>query len=625
MAYRVGNRAARGEAVADAHEMSPDDASPEKQEHDRALRQFVANFEEAEHVTRKAREKSERDRDYVDGKQWTEDEAAKLRRRNQPVVAFNLIRARVNYHLGMEKNQRRDPRAYPRGPSDAQAAEIATEALRYAIERADYHTQRSQVWDNIKVEGCGALEASLAEAPGGNQDIKWTHVPWDRFFYDPHSSRPDFTDARYLGQVQWMDAEELLATYPEGEAAHAATMSAAGTSGGTLGDTYEDKPRFHLWVDAKRRRVRVVQIWYLQAGAWLWAEFCLGGILAGGPSPWVDDDGATMCGLIAESCYVDRDNMRYGEVRDLIDPQDEVNKRRSKALHAVNTNLVITEHGAIQDGDTEKARREANKPDGFIVVAPGRRFEIDRNTEMSVGQTALMQQAVSHIMSVGPNAALLGKGTEDQSGRAIQSQQQGGMIELGGGLDVLRRLDRRVFRFTWFGLRQYWTAPMWIRVTEDEEAPRFIGINQPDPMTGQPMNVLGRADVDIEIGDAPDTVSLTGENFAAVLDVLKSGAPPPVMKFIAELHPGLKTATKRKLSALADQMTQAAAQEAQKRGALEEAKVQGDLAAKNSKAQVDQGHLQLDALETGVRLSKELSEPPQQPAGQPANAPQAAA
>lgn len=604
--------------VAESAESSPDDnQSPEKLEHDRVLRQLCSWFEEAEQSTQTSREKAERDRDYYDGKQWTEEEAAELRKRGQPVIALNVIRARVNYHLGIEKKQRRDPKAYGRGPNDQQAAEVSTEALRYAMDRTDYHTERSRVWENIKVEGIGALEASLEPRPDGNSDVKWKQIPWDRFFYDPHSARGDFRDARYLGQVRWLDEEEVISEYPDGGAALDAALNAPMDGGLGLGDTYEDRPRWQMWADPKRKRVRVVQIWYQERGQWMWAEFCKGGILAAGPSPYVDDEGDTLCGIIAESCYIDRENNRYGEVRDLVDPQDEVNKRRSKALHAVNTNVVITENGAIPDGDTEKARREANRPDGFIVVQPGRRFEIDRNTDMAQGQAMLLQQAMAHIMSTGPNAALLGKGTEDQSGRAIQAQQQGGMIELGDGLDVLRRMDWRVYKFTWFALKQYWQAPMWIRVTEDEEAPTYVGINQPqmDPMTGQVQmhNQIAAADVDIIIEDAPDVPTLEGETFAAVMDVLSKGAPPPMLKVMIELHPGLKASVKKKLNNFIDEMMQQQAQAAQQQQQIEQAKVQSDAQTKERKVAVDEKQLELNAAVEGARIAEQASRPDPQP------------
>lgn len=607
---------ARRLAIAESRDRSPDDRTPEEIEHDDALKRYVQMFEESEQATQTAREKAERDRDYYDGKQWTEDEAAILRKRGQPVIALNVIRSRINYHLGMEKKQRRDPKAFARGPHDQEAAEVATDALRYAMDRTGYHTERSAVWENIKIEGEGALECSLKPRQDGNYDVIWARIPWDRFFADPHSARPDFSDARYLGQVQWMDEDEVLAEYPDSEEAIARSM--AGATNGTLGTTYEDRPRWQLWADPKRRRLRVVQLWHKIGKDWHFCEYVQGGILSSGPSPYADDEGETLCGIVAESCYVDRENNRYGEVRDLVDPQDEVNKRRSKALHAVNTNLVITEQGAIPDGDVEKTRREANRPDGFIVVAPGRRFEIDRNTEMAAGQAELLNQAQQHIAATGPNMALLGKGTESQSGRAIQAQQQGGLIELGDGLDVLRRLDLRVYKHTWHAIKQYWQAPMWIRVTDDENAPQYVGVNQPqmDPMGGYAMqNAVAQMNVDIEIEDVPDMQSLEGETYQATMEAISAAqGNPMLLRFVAEIHPGLQSSKKKRLIKLSEELQQQAMQAQQAAAQAEQAKQQGDRAYKA--AQIDQGQqkIDLEAVQVGMNAAQRANEPKPEPA-----------
>ena len=66
-------------------------------------------------------------------------------------------------------------------------------------------------------------------------------------------------------------------------------------------------------------------------------------------------------------------------VRGLISLQDEINKRRSKALHLLSVRQVIAEQGAVPDVD--KARREVAKPDGFIEVMPGLKFEIEQTAD----------------------------------------------------------------------------------------------------------------------------------------------------------------------------------------------------------------------------------------------------
>ena len=60
-----------------------------------------------------------------------------------------------------------------------------------------------------------------------------------------------------------------------------------------------------------------------------------------------------------QSGYVDRDNNRYGAIKDMIGPQDEINKRRSKALHLLTMRQVVAEQGAVEDVDAARAEGRA--------------------------------------------------------------------------------------------------------------------------------------------------------------------------------------------------------------------------------------------------------------------------
>ncbi len=520
--------------------------------------------EEAEDASRVSREKAERDRDYYDGKQLTAEEEQILKRRGQPPIALNVIRARVDYLQGLEKKQRADPKAYPRNPEDEQAADAFTDGLRYAADAADYHPVRSMTWKNITVEGFGGAELSVVDDGQGSYDIKVDHVPWDRCFYDPHSVKPDFADARYLGQYLWLDRDEALeralANGADGDEARRvidATLSANG-----FGATYDDKPRFH-WMDPKRKRVRIAVMWYRKADGWWIIEFTKGGILSEMPSPYRNRKGESLCLMVLESAYVDRDNNRYGVVRDLIDPQDEINKRRSKALHLMNVRSVVADDGAVDD--VEKARRELARPDGWITKNHGMDLEIIQNADMAAGQTALGQQAMAYVMQSGPNAALLGKGTENQSGIAIEAQQAGGLIELGDLMDSLRRFDRRVFKLMAALMQQFWTAERWIRVTDDDLAPEYVGLNIPQmeetpwgPQQVGVQNSIADLDMDIIIADAPDTINNSVDAYRALGEVMQMAGqvPPPVLRVMIEAHPALPTRRKKQLLDLLEQMQQ---------------------------------------------------------------------
>lgn len=152
-------------------------------------------FVAAEDAMRDARERAERDRDYYDNKQLTDEEVSELKKRGQPPVVINRIKRKVDYLTGLEKQQRTDPRAYPRTPNHEEAAEAATDALRYVAENVELDTVRAQVWKNSLIEGIGAVQIGVEQKYDGQTEISADIVPFDRFFADPHSSNPDFSDA----------------------------------------------------------------------------------------------------------------------------------------------------------------------------------------------------------------------------------------------------------------------------------------------------------------------------------------------------------------------------------------------------------------------------------------------
>lgn len=561
------------------------------------LPRLIQYYEDSEQRSHIAREKAERDRDYVDNKQLTEEEVRKLQKRGQPPICLNVIRSRASFLAGMEKKQRRDPKAYPRNnPEDVNAAEAFTDGMRYCVERGDYASKRSQAWKNITIEGFGGIEIAAVTKKNGDVEFTMSRIPWDRLFYDPHSAEPDFSDARYLGQVMWMDYDEALDRavsngYVDEQGAREILDTTLST-GPNVSRTYDDKPRWQVWADGKRKRVRIVMMWHREASGWKYCEFTKSGKIAYADGPYVDQDGETYCPWLLESANVDRDNNRYGEMRHLIDPQDEINKRRSKALHLLNTTGVIAEAGAVDD--VNAARREIARPDFWLVKNVGRALEIIKGADLAAGQAQLGAQAMAYVDQAGPNSALLGKGKQDQSGRALEAQQAGGLVEQSDLMDVLRRLDWRVFNVIASMIKQFWNEQKWIRVTDDEETPRWVGLNEPmwtdtisgetkplsewrkiyeslppgapqprvveavNEETGEPMraNDVARLDMDIMVSDAPDTISLDGENYQAFTELMKMGLPPPALKLAIEMHPGLSSKRKKQLTELIDQLMQ---------------------------------------------------------------------
>lgn len=606
------------------------------------LLEMVRQFESAEDATADSRKLAERDRDYYDEKQWTAEEKSALEKRGQPAVTFNRIKRKINSLQGLEKQTRKDPKAFPRNPDDTEAADAATDAIRFVCDDSRWDDKRSEAAKELSIEGTCAIMVGVKQTKAGiDPDIR--RIAWDRFYYDPHSSEFDFADSSFMGTVIWMDLDDAKAKYPDSEDALVDTWKAAETDA-----TYDDKPKWNMWADYKRKRVRVCEHYYKDAEGWKFCIFTKGGfVVEPQASPYLGEDDQPECPIKAVSLYVDRDNNRYGEVRTMIGPQDEINKRRSKALHLISQRQVrVSPAAGLEPADV---RKELARPDGVIIGEQGD-VEILPTNDMASANLQMLQEAKAEIDLLGPNAALQGKNEAAMSGRALMAQQQGGMTESATYLDRVRVLSMSVYRSVWHRIRQFWKEERWVRVTDSENNLKFVGLNRPvtmlqamakqmgvskdqlpqleqaaaagdpqaaqifgqlqafaqDPRSQQVVsteNAVNELDVDIIVDEGIDTPTIAAEQFDQMVKMAGSGLPipPDVLIEASSLRNKSKLLEMMQQGPSPEQVqAQQAAQQLQMAGAQAEVeKTQSETAKNVATAQATQAGIMTDAVKAG--------------------------
>lgn len=568
-----------------------------------------------------ARRQSFIDQEYYDGDvtgtglgHWTRDELGVLAQRRQPPSVFNAIRRIINAISGVEQRARSEPRAYPRTPKDQRASEIGTDVLRFVKEQSRWSMIKADRF--LEALKCGTAVVEIGYAP---DSVPVTPIEWADFFYDPRSRRADFSDARFLGIAKWVDCDvaevlyapdvpapqmpappqippppsdpylyaqweplaqraqimyeqEVARARAEYEKAVAERERIVGIIHGTMasgtladGATFEDLPA-EGFGDITRRRVFAVDMWHRDPKTgWFRCVFTGGGKLFTEKATLKDEKGRPTHPIVAFSIYVSRKLWRHGIIRDLRPVQDEINKRRSKALHLLTTNQIVMEEGASTDGNDERLRAEAAKPDGVMLVRPNARFELLKNIDLAQGQKAMGDEAHQYIEQMAPNPQLQGQQGQASSGRAILALQEAGKGQLGPAFDRLNDWELRVYRTMWARVKQFWKAEMFVRVTDDEGAAKFIGVNgaptppdprkqaqrppqmppqamppgmqPPNPMMGnnggppmtpedmgEPGPMLSELDLDIILDRAPEAATLQAEQFEQIAKLASTGA-----------------------------------------------------------------------------------------------------
>ncbi|PST19727.1 hypothetical protein C7U61_14640 [Rhizobium sp. JAB6] len=497
-------------------------------------------------------------RRYYHGAQYTADQIKILNKRKQPVVTYNRIGRKINSLVGLLEQQKTDPRGFPRTPKHEEGAEVATAVLRYVCDEQDWQTKALLSGQDGAVDGLAGVEIIIEHGDQGDPEIGIETVDAASFFYDPRSLKPDFSDARYMGVGKWADEEAAMEMFPD----KADEISASLENGSELTSNPDSDNKWFANGETSKR-IRIVDHWYIKNGEWYWCIYTGSMILAEGPSYLRNEKNKTICKYIMWSAAIDQDGDRYGFIRNMKSSQDEVNARRSKGLHTLNSRRIIVEKGAVDD--VEQTRREAARPDGVIEVAPGATppvFDDAARGQELQGQMAFLEDAKNEIENYGFNPALMGQGVQDMSGRAIQLQQRAGVAELGPYLSSNRGWKIRVYRAIWCAVQQHWTSERWIRVTDDDKVAQFFAVNQLsiDPRTGQPaiVNALGSLDVDIILDEGPDSVNMQGDAYDTLSIMAQKGiAVPP--ELLIELSP-LQGSIKQRALAIIQEAKQSAAQ-----------------------------------------------------------------
>lgn len=585
-----------------------------------SLERLKRFYRESRDSTMDARQEADLAHDYYDNKQWTSQQIEALRRRKQPEIWINRIAPAVNGVLGVLEGGSGDPRAFPRNNDDQGTAEVATDSLRYAAENCRWTRTKLSAAKTYLIGGIAAVIVEVDDKLDPAPRI----IRHGEFLYDPHSQDPDFEDARYMGVAKWMYADLVKDAYPE------ADIDPAAISPEGMQWDDEDKPT-NLWADTGRNRILVCEL-YINDRGWKRVVFWGGGILEEAESQYLDEDGKPSNPIVAQSCFVDRDNARYGIVKAMVPIQDEINMRRSRLLHLANSRQVRVTEEMNQDADVIRA--EAARPDGVLPYG----VEPSATGDMQQGQIILLQESKSEIERMGPNPAVLGQGASSASGRAQLVQQQAGLVELTPALGGIEDFELRVYRQMWARIKQFWNDPKLIRVTDDIGAAKFMMVNEPivqevqgivmgpnGPQIGTQQVVVGmknrpaEMDMDIIIEAVPHTANVQQEQFAELVklagiygpqevpfdDLLEASALPHKRQIVE------KRATRQQEA----QQNQGPAQQAQQMAlaaemqnkAADTQKKQADAAYSAARAEGQEIENQANALSLGVNMGGALA------------------
>ena len=503
------------------------------------------------------------DEDYYDGIQLSTEDINILNKRNQPPLVFNVIANTVNWILGTERRARIDSRVLPRKQDGAESAKAKTKLMKYTQDASKGEYERSFAFADCVKAGLGWLETGIRT--DGEEPVFIAREDWRNMWYDHLGKSWDSSDWRFQIREKWIDFDVAVSLFPEREAALKVVAEQVNSLFPYLPDDFGvDDPasEFDLETEVealfsgqnsgKRSRLKFVEMWYRVPdnvqimrkrdddtpygtldGAIYRPEnadhqylvrgnyFSLTGsrIMTVRNAIWTG--GIYLQDILTPYnhnrfpftpifCYRRRrDGAPYGVIRNLRDPQSDLNKRRSRSLILLTANRVIAEKGAVDN--KQEAYEEVQRPDGWVDVNAGKEFKIEDQKELAAAHVEMArddERFINNISGVTPEVK--GDSRRQLSGVAVRELQNQGQVTQGVYFDNLYYAIQNEGEIRLSLIEQFFDQKKEYRITGERHKDEFIKINE-EQDGGKVSNDILRSKADFVVGkqDFRETIRLS--------------------------------------------------------------------------------------------------------------------
>lgn len=578
----------------DYMEDKPSDAKPhelDSQENQAKHRRLLEWWEQERERQSENRREQALDCDYYDGLQWDWESAQELLARGQAPLTYNLVKPTLDWIIGTERRMRVDFRVLPRAEDDVETAGIKSKVLKYLSDVNKTPFQRSRAFEDTVKAGVGWLEDGVRADPS-DEPIFSRYESWRYLWWDSLGVELDMSDWRYLFRVKSLDVDVACAFFPERKALIKRSAYGQQIERGEedeeyfyLGEPYIRSRDFlpssgavrRIWytdanlLSARRERVRMYEGWYREP---VRLKVMRGDVMNGvpfdprnklmrdalrrGAVTLVDNVFMqvrlgifTEQGLVYEGrspyqhnrfpftpmwCYRrTRDNMPYGAIRNLRDPQDDFNKRSSKVLFLLSANRLIADRDAFDNPD--EAREEAASPDAFLLKKKGSEVKFESGQTLAESHFKLAQMNMMLIQkAAGVTDDNLGRQTNAESGEAIKARQSEGAMQTLGIFDNKRLATQLQGEVQLSLAEQFITQPKVIRLTGHRNQLEWTKVNQPqyDPQTGQVrwLNDITATKADFVVDEQDFHASLREALFEEMMKLVSKLPPELGLRFL---------------------------------------------------------------------------------------------
>lgn len=538
------------------------------------LVEFKARFKESENHGRYWRKEARDLYAFKAGDQWSSDDKSVMDTSKRPMTVFNISDKYVDALVGLEINNRQEPRFVGREMGDARVNELYTSAVKWCRDLAEAEDEETDAFADLLWVGMAWIEHSVDDMDD-ETIVKQDRVDPLEMLWDPRARKKNLVDRRYQIRVKRVTPDEYQEKFgtkydaaspsSEGSLAIETMMESDEPHIGTLSGDYPQEtssgglqqPRGISIADYQwRETVTKYRVSTSTMGENTFTDDEWAKIEPQMQSAKMADPNLTyraekirgyryfrafICGeeiskpvelkvgFTYEAMTGKRDrnrNLWYGIGRGMQDPQKWFNKFFSSIIFQLSVGSkggLLAEDDAFDD--LEEAKRTWANPSEITVVRPGtlaaKKVDSKPGMNYPAGMDRLMEFTVNMMPQVvGINAELLGLQDKVQAGIVEAQRKQGAIAMVAWAFDSLRRYHKRSGKLMAELVREFMADGRLIRVIGKDKA-QYVPLMRDKLATKY----------DVVVDEAPTSVNMKERTWAMLEGLLpmalKVGLPMP--------------------------------------------------------------------------------------------------
>ena len=520
---------------------------------------------------------------FYRGNQWDPADVASLDDEGRPALTINTILPTVNTVLGEQSTRRADVNFKPKGNGTQDIADVLNQLYLHIADTNKLDWLESQVFSDGLIQDRGYFDVRIDFTDHIQGEVRIsTKDPLD-ILIDPDAKEYDPKTWNEIFETKWMSLDQIEEQYGQEKADKLRVAAEYGNTMGQdsveyeetrYGDTYtgveyNQGSTANPEENRQVRAIRVIERQYYQLKECTYYVDRVTGDMRTVPGNWgkrkrqkfADDYGLDILTrqdrkvrwtVTADHCVLHDDWSPYecftiipyfpywrrgrpfGMVRNLISPQEQLNKISSQELHIVNTTANsgwIVETGSLQ-GMTADDLEEHGAETGLVLEynrGSSPPAKIPPN-QIPTGLDRISQKAAANIKQIsGISDAMLGTDSPEVSGVAIQAKQNRGALMIQVPLDNLQKTRQYLAEHILRVVQQYYTEERLIQITDESNPMKTqipLRINEMSP-EGYVINDLTIGEYSVVIGTMPTRDNYDEVQFAEAIALRQAGVPIP--------------------------------------------------------------------------------------------------